>query len=760
MNPINKKIALLLLLILPLIYTGLIAQKGCNGCALVGINGASTVGGTNDCASCDSIGVASIISGDSTLWELCHYSAGVPINCFNWWDTNNSVQIGTGCGDIDFLGAETIPSGPDLNGTTCTTVNRTYGNACGTFVVPDFDCLNLTGGGSGTAGPQGIPGEDGINCWDLNNDGIDDASEDTNGDGLFNSLDCQSGAGSNGIPGINCWDLNGDGVDDTTEDTNGDGVFNALDCNGMNCWDTNGNGIADPSEDTNLDGKTDIFDCSSFTSAGGCAGIVIPENDTLITDTTITITQYVLMADCTVKGISDCKNIDKEVIEYNLQIDPMNPDSFGIFDNSGTPISPQLCVDSKREEWVIDTISNDTIGKLLIHKNIACEVDSCFIGLNIQTFFQTVNGTVPSPTEDSFRGEQCGLTFTGFNEVNPSAPIDVRRGEAGKTVIQNNDCSNNLLHNPNDVAYTGIGIWNISIGGDAGQGATVVNSNTFLGRFAGGGANVTSGNLFTGLNTARNSTFLGNNSFFGTSAAANATGQDFNIGAGFNTLVSATMANSNSFWGSSSGRNMIANTGNGGFGAAAFQDADLNDSNYAFGTQAGNETTAIDFNLFGGVQSGQFSTFGTRNSYWGISTASGTSPTSFSTHGNSNIGIGDNAAFESIALDRNIFLGFQSGRLSNVGNDNSFIGPSTNTLAGAIVNESTAIGYHADIEHDNQIVIGNKGIDGGALTQDIELNFTASYATTAAAAADVNLLSGEIFKIDNGDGTSQIHIKN
>ncbi len=32
--------------------------------------------------------------------------------------------------------------------------------------------------------------------------------------------------------GINCWDLNGNGLNDTNEDINGDGVFDALDCQG------------------------------------------------------------------------------------------------------------------------------------------------------------------------------------------------------------------------------------------------------------------------------------------------------------------------------------------------------------------------------------------------------------------------------------------------------------------------------------------------------------------------------------------------
>ncbi len=39
--------------------------------------------------------------------------------------------------------------------------------------------------------------------------------------------------GTDGIGGLNCWDLNGNGVEDPDEDVNGDGVFDALDCQGV-----------------------------------------------------------------------------------------------------------------------------------------------------------------------------------------------------------------------------------------------------------------------------------------------------------------------------------------------------------------------------------------------------------------------------------------------------------------------------------------------------------------------------------------------
>jgi len=48
---------------------------------------------------------------------------------------------------------------------------------------------------NGINGTNGLDGTDGINCWDTNRNRINDPSEDSNSDGLYNSEDC-----NNGIP--------------------------------------------------------------------------------------------------------------------------------------------------------------------------------------------------------------------------------------------------------------------------------------------------------------------------------------------------------------------------------------------------------------------------------------------------------------------------------------------------------------------------------------------------------------------------------
>lgn len=50
-------------------------------------------------------------------------------------------------------------------------------------------------------GPQGPAGQRGISCWDTNGNGINDSSEDVNGDGVVNGSDCQGPQGPTAASG-------------------------------------------------------------------------------------------------------------------------------------------------------------------------------------------------------------------------------------------------------------------------------------------------------------------------------------------------------------------------------------------------------------------------------------------------------------------------------------------------------------------------------------------------------------------------------
>lgn len=53
---------------------------------------------------------------------------------------------------------------------------------------------------SGNEGPRGPAGANGLACWDLNGDGIQDREEDVNHDGVLDALDCQGQGGTLALP--------------------------------------------------------------------------------------------------------------------------------------------------------------------------------------------------------------------------------------------------------------------------------------------------------------------------------------------------------------------------------------------------------------------------------------------------------------------------------------------------------------------------------------------------------------------------------
>ena len=67
------------------------------------------------------------------------------------------------------------------------------------FIAAEQACSLPPAGGP--PGLEGIAGEDGLSCWDLNGDGVADPNEDINTDGVFDALDCKGPQGDVGTDG-------------------------------------------------------------------------------------------------------------------------------------------------------------------------------------------------------------------------------------------------------------------------------------------------------------------------------------------------------------------------------------------------------------------------------------------------------------------------------------------------------------------------------------------------------------------------------
>jgi len=110
-----------------------------------------------------------------------------------------------------------------------------------------------------------------ISCWDLNGNGACDlATEDTDGSGRCDALDCRGPRGEPGPPGRD----GADGVDGAPGLPGRDGA------DGLSCWDLNGNGSCDvATEDLDGSGDCDAVDCQG---PAGAELVVADANGTFV----------------------------------------------------------------------------------------------------------------------------------------------------------------------------------------------------------------------------------------------------------------------------------------------------------------------------------------------------------------------------------------------------------------------------------------------------------------------------------------------
>ena len=151
-------------------------------------------------------------------------------------------------------------------------------------------------GVAGADGQDGAAGLDGIHCWDLDADSICDRdTEDSNGDGECDVLDCQGAQGEPGLQGDQGpagpqgetgpqgpqgeqgpkGDKGDTGATGPTGpqgpqgDQGDQGPQGEAGDDGIHCWDLNGNGICDSDEDINIDEICDIQDCQGLRGPAG-----------------------------------------------------------------------------------------------------------------------------------------------------------------------------------------------------------------------------------------------------------------------------------------------------------------------------------------------------------------------------------------------------------------------------------------------------------------------------------------------------------
>ncbi len=117
-----------------------------------------------------------------------------------YWDGAIIPAIVNANQEVGFTAIISVPTQTSPEFHTVTAVDGYESKASAQFRVVDMT------GPPGSAGMSvtGLPGEDGISCWDLNENGSADAAEDINDDGTVNVLDCQGSSGDPIAPECDC----------------------------------------------------------------------------------------------------------------------------------------------------------------------------------------------------------------------------------------------------------------------------------------------------------------------------------------------------------------------------------------------------------------------------------------------------------------------------------------------------------------------------------------------------------------------------
>ena len=184
-------------------------------------------------------------------------------------------------------------------------------------------------------------------------------------------------------------------------------------------------------------------------------------------------------------------------------------------------------------------------------------------------------------------------------------------------------------------------------------------------------------NRILDIDSVKRNTFLGINA-----GAANTTARD-NTGIGFLALQNNTTGRFNTAIGSSA---LVANTT--GFNNSAF-------GNFAlFNNTIGIDNTACGFSALG------------ENTEGNSNTAFGSNASFQNSTGNRNTAIGIKALLRNTTQDDNTAVGFFAGTL--LCSQSTFLGSGASSTNG--VNNAMALGYHAQVNTSNKIVIGNTSV--------------------------------------------------
>ncbi len=254
---------------------------------------------------------------------------------------------------------------------------------------------------------------------------------------------------------------------------------------------------------------------------------------------------------------------------------------------------------------------------------------------------------------------------------------------------------------------------NVVLGHDAGRSITTGDGNLVLQGMRDTGVSTTgTQNVALGWDTLNRVTSGQRNVAVGSGAGQGITTGEWNLAIfGMSNTGASTTGSNNIAIGRETGNQLTSGELNTIVGHTALNRASTGSRNIVLGEGAGNSITTGTFNIaLGGLRNAGVSTTGSNN------IALGDASLHQLTSGSNNIAVGS-LSLGSTTGDNNVAIGLSSGRSNTTGSNNTYLGTSAgeqdgNWVTVAALERSTAIGYAAQVQQNDSMVLGKVQTDG------------------------------------------------